>query len=139
MLEIQRPSRLNDKIIRYPLPANVLVPSERPHLVVSGLPLTVIIRCTRSLSMRKATCSSISARRPIRARNKIVSVVIGRGYLAAAVLSMTNNMKTVRPTITSIRSTELLYHPSNQLPTETVSAGRPKRTSARKSRRSEDS
>jgi glucose/arabinose dehydrogenase len=30
----------NDKIIRYSLPANVTVPSERPRVVVSGLPLT---------------------------------------------------------------------------------------------------
>src|ERR1700761_1395625 len=30
----------NDKIIRYPLPANVTVPSGPPRLVVSGLPLT---------------------------------------------------------------------------------------------------
>jgi hypothetical protein len=30
----------NDKIIRYRLPADVIVPSERPHVVVSGLPLT---------------------------------------------------------------------------------------------------
>ena len=32
--------------------------------------LPVIIRCTRSSSMRKATCSSISARRPIRPETK---------------------------------------------------------------------
>jgi glucose/arabinose dehydrogenase len=30
----------NDKIIRYPLPANVTVPSGPPQVVVSGLPLT---------------------------------------------------------------------------------------------------
>lgn len=30
----------NDKIIRYPLPANALVPAEPPQVVVSGLPLT---------------------------------------------------------------------------------------------------
>jgi glucose/arabinose dehydrogenase len=30
----------NDKIIRYPLPANGFVPSEQPHIIVSGLPLT---------------------------------------------------------------------------------------------------
>ena len=30
----------NDKIIRYPLPANGFVPSEQPHVIVSGLPLT---------------------------------------------------------------------------------------------------
>jgi len=28
----------NDKIIRYPLPANGLVPGEQPHVIVSGLP-----------------------------------------------------------------------------------------------------
>jgi glucose/arabinose dehydrogenase len=30
----------NDKIIRYPLPANGFVPGEQPHDIVSGLPLT---------------------------------------------------------------------------------------------------
>jgi glucose/arabinose dehydrogenase len=30
----------NDKIIRYPLPANGFVPGEQPHVIVSGLPLT---------------------------------------------------------------------------------------------------
>jgi glucose/arabinose dehydrogenase len=30
----------NDRIIRYPLPANGFVPSEQPHVIVSGLPLT---------------------------------------------------------------------------------------------------
>src|SRR5580693_6275379 len=30
----------NDKIIRYPLPADGFVPGEKPHIIVSGLPLT---------------------------------------------------------------------------------------------------
>ncbi len=30
----------NDKIIRYPLPADAIVPKEQPQIIVSGLPLT---------------------------------------------------------------------------------------------------
>ena len=65
----------NDKIIRYPLPANGFVPGEQPRVIVSGLPLTGDHPMHRSLSMRKATCSSISVRRPMPARKKIVSPI----------------------------------------------------------------
>ena len=55
----------NDKIIRYPLPANGVVPNEQPQVILSGLPLTGDHPMHPFASMRRAICLSISARRPI--------------------------------------------------------------------------
>ena len=66
----------NDKIIRYPLPAAAVAPHEQPQVILSGLPLTGDHPMHPFIDRSaKATCTSISARRPIRARWKTASPI----------------------------------------------------------------
>ena len=60
----------NDRIVRYALPPGAIAPTGAPEVVVSGLPLPATIPCIRSRSMRRAPCTSTSARPPMPASGR---------------------------------------------------------------------
>ena len=50
-------AEVNDRIVRYALPAGSIVPQGAPETVVSGCPWAAIIPCTRSSSTPKDACT----------------------------------------------------------------------------------